>query len=98
MSKAGERLIQGAKEALAIARGEADPATYRVHVPPAIDVRKIRRGLALTQEAFAARYGFSVATIRNWEQSRSSPSSAERAYLLVIEREPQAVDRALSAA
>ena len=33
MSKFGKRLIKAAREACALARGEADPATYRVHVP-----------------------------------------------------------------
>jgi hypothetical protein len=37
MSKLGKRLIKALKEARAIARGEADPATYRVHVPTAKD-------------------------------------------------------------
>ncbi len=31
MSKVGKRLLRAAKSAHAIARGEADPATYRVH-------------------------------------------------------------------
>jgi hypothetical protein len=39
----GERLIQAAKEARAIARGEADPNTYNVYTPADID--KIRRRL-----------------------------------------------------
>lgn len=38
-----------------IRRGQADPATYRVHVPEAVDVKAIRRGLGLTQGDFAAR-------------------------------------------
>lgn len=38
MSKLGKRLITAAKEARAIARGEADPKTYRIHVPAEIDV------------------------------------------------------------
>ena len=33
MSKLGKRLIQAAQEMNAIAKGEADPSTYRVHVP-----------------------------------------------------------------
>ena len=33
MSKLGKRLINAAKSAQAIAKGEADPKTYRVHVP-----------------------------------------------------------------
>jgi putative transcriptional regulator len=53
----GSRLIQAAREARAIARGEADPSTYRVYVPANIDVGEIRRSQGLTQEEFAARYG-----------------------------------------
>src|SRR5450631_3283718 len=33
MSKLGKRLINAAKSAQAIVEGEADPKTYRVHVP-----------------------------------------------------------------
>ncbi len=39
MTQFGERLIRAAKEAVAIASGEADPKTYVVHTPPKI-VRK----------------------------------------------------------
>jgi DNA-binding transcriptional regulator YiaG len=49
--------------ATSIARGEADP-TYRVYVPAEIDVRKIRRQLKLSQDASAAKFGLSVATVR----------------------------------
>jgi putative transcriptional regulator len=31
VSKLGKRLIQAAREGVAIARGELDPSTYRVH-------------------------------------------------------------------
>jgi putative transcriptional regulator len=98
MTKAGSRLLEAAREAVAIARGEADPSTYRVHVPPAIDVRGIRKELGLSQEQFSARYGFGLARLRDWEQGRSAPESAVRAYLLVIQKEHEAVDRALHAA
>jgi hypothetical protein len=33
MSKAGKSLVEAAKQAVAISRGEADPSTFRVHVP-----------------------------------------------------------------
>ena len=98
MSRLGKRLIQAAEEALAIARGEADPSAYRIHVPLGIDVKALRRRLRLSQEQFAHRYGFTPARIRDWEQGRSKPDGAVRAYLLVIEREPEAVARALAAA
>jgi putative transcriptional regulator len=98
MTKAGSRILEGAHEALAIARGEADPSTYRVHVPPEINVRAIRKQLGLKQDEFAARYGFGLARLRDWEQGRSRPDSLARAYLIVIQRDHEAVDRALRAA
>jgi hypothetical protein len=49
MSKMGKRLIAAANEARAIARGEADAKTYRVHVPAEIDVQGIRKKLGLSR-------------------------------------------------
>ena len=98
MTKLGKRLIAAAKEARAIIRGEADPATYRIHVPVDVNVKALRRKLRLSQDEFARRYGFTPARVRDWEQGRSRPDGAVRAYLLVIDREPEAVARALSAA
>jgi putative transcriptional regulator len=95
MSTSGNRLIRSAKEALAIAVGDADPKTYRVHVPASLDVKAIRKGTGLTQAAFAARFGFTTTQVRDWEQGHRNPDAAARAFLLVIAREPAAVDRAL---
>lgn len=44
----------------------------------------------------AARFGFSLDALRNWEQGRRQPDLSARAFLTVIEREPDAVRRALS--
>jgi putative transcriptional regulator len=97
MSKrAFEKIAEGLSDAIAIARGEADPATYRIHVPPTIDVKAIRKRKGMTQVEFASRYQLNLARLRDWEQRRSNPDSAARAYLLVIEKEPEAVERALS--
>jgi putative transcriptional regulator len=98
MASLGKRLLQAAQEARAIARGEADPSTYKVHVPAEIDVKAIRQGLGMTQAEFSARYGFPLGTIRDREQGRGRPDTSARAYLLVISREPQAVERALHGA
>lgn len=98
MTTLGKRLIQAAEEARTIARGEADPSTYRVHVPADIDVKAIRKGLKLTQAEFANRFGFPLATLRDWEQGRGKPDTSARVLLMVIAREPQAVERALQAA
>jgi len=67
------------------------------HVPASVDVRALRRRLKLSQKAFAARYGFTVRRIQDWEQRRSRPDSGARAYLTVIANDPDAVELALEA-
>jgi putative transcriptional regulator len=98
MSKLGKKLIAAAREGISIARGEADPTSYRLHVPAKIDIKAMRHKLGMTQETFAVRYGLTLARVRDWEQGRSAPDGAVRAYLKVIEREPEAVERALAIA
>jgi putative transcriptional regulator len=98
MSKAARSIRRGLEQAIAYARGEADERNYRVHVPAQIDVRAIRTKLGMTQEEFAARFGFSVNTLRHWEQGKRQPEGPTRAYLLVIERAPQVVQKVLKAA
>jgi putative transcriptional regulator len=96
MTKFGKDLIQSANEALAIARGEAVPARAFPAAP--IDVAAIRKGLGLSQQKFAARFGLSPALVRDWEQKRRNPDQAARTLLTVIARNPEAVEKALSAA
>jgi putative transcriptional regulator len=93
-----ERIVAGLEDAVAIAEGRADPTTYRIHVPKAVDVRAIRRRMGLTQAAFAERFGFSLGTLRDWEQGRTQPEPTSRVLLTVIAKEPEAVQRALEAA
>ena len=98
MSKAAESIRRGLEQAIAYARGAEKLSGYRVHVPARIDVRAIRVKLGMTQEEFAARFGFSVNTLRHWEQGKRQPEGPTRAYLLVIARAPKAVEKALKAA
>lgn len=65
-NKRGQRLMRAAKEALAIAKGEIDPAAHIARAPSDIDVKAIRERLDLTQSEFASKYRFSVARIRDW--------------------------------
>lgn len=46
----------------------------------------------------AGRFGFSIKTLRHWEQKQRVPEGPTRAYLLVIDRDPKAVQKALKAA
>jgi len=91
-------MVEGITQAIEIAKGTADPSTYRIHVPAELDVRAIRKHLKLTQAEFSARYGFNIARVRDWEQRRSAPDGAMRAYLMVIGRKPEVVDEVLRVA
>ena len=97
MSRVAGSIRRGLQDALAYAEGKVDESAYRVHVPPTIDVKAIRTGLDMTQEKFAGRFGVSVNTLRHWQQGSRQPEGSTRAYLLVIERAPQAVQNALQA-
>jgi putative transcriptional regulator len=46
----------------------------------------------------AGRFGFSFNTLRYWEQGLRQPEGPTRAYLLVIDRMPKVVQKALQAA
>jgi putative transcriptional regulator len=75
-----------------------DEATEPQLVPDMPDVAVLRRRLKLSQAQFATRFGFSVATVRNWEQGRVLADGPARILLAVIANEPQAVIRALRVA
>jgi len=52
MKTAGKRIIESTEEALAFAKGEKDHNCI-VHLPDAINVRRIRKNLCMTQKTFA---------------------------------------------
>ena len=56
----------------------------------------VRRALRMTQEEFAAAYRIPIGTLRDWEQCRTEPDQANRAYLKVIGVDPEFVKRALA--
>jgi putative transcriptional regulator len=90
-------LVKGLENAIAYARGARVKAVkHVVHVPKRVEVHTVRAKLGLSQAAFAARFGVSPATVRNWEQGRRKPEGPARVLLTLIDREPQAVERALA--
>lgn len=91
-----DKIMAGVEDMKAIIEGTADPKTYRVHIPDEIDVKAIRARTGLSQDKFANRFGFKAATLRDWEQGRSRPEPTARVLLTVIDREPEAVERALA--
>jgi putative transcriptional regulator len=98
MSEVGEGILRGLEQALAFIEGTADESQYVVHIPPEIDIKAIRGRLGMTQQEFADRFDFNINTLRHWEQGRRVPDGTARAYLRVIDREPEAVQKALRVA
>ncbi len=94
--QAFDSIMAGLEDALAYVKGDHKRGKAHVVQVPAVDVRKARRKLGMSQDRFAASFGVSVATVRNWEQGRRRPEGAARVLLRVIEREPDAVRRALA--
>lgn len=97
MSKFGADLIQAMAEALSHAQGKDVPGV-RLHSVDigAVDAKAIRKKLDLTQDEMAAVLGTSPSGYKKWEQGARQPSGAARTLLRVMDREPEAVLRALS--
>jgi putative transcriptional regulator len=91
-------MIRGLEEAVSYIQGKIKLRTRVIDVAPvpdAVDVHAIREKSGLSQSEFATRYGFSIRTLQEWEQGRARPDGAVRAYLIVIDRNPDAVRQAL---
>lgn len=58
--------------------------------------RILRHKLGLTQEQFAKAFGIPLASLRQYEMARYMPPPAVRAYLKVIEAEPDMVRKAVA--
>jgi putative transcriptional regulator len=96
MSKVGESLLRGAEEALLYSKGQKEGSkTHKVKIPKAVNVRAIRAKLHMSRQEFAKHFGFSIRTLEKWEQGIRQPESSARAYLVVIENNPKAVEAAL---
>jgi putative transcriptional regulator len=94
-SKMGKRLIAAMKEVVDHVEGRTALPMRYVEVPEDVDVRAIRAKLGLSQAEFSRRYAVSPRSLQEWEQGRRRPESAVRAYLTVIDRNPEAVENAL---
>lgn len=89
-----DSISRGLNEAVAHAKGKK--IAVKTYTPEAVDVSALRQRMGMTQEQFAARFGFSVATLRHWERGDRSPHGASLVLLNVIKRAPDAVQAALN--
>lgn len=94
-SSLGDKLLRSAQQARDWVQGK--PGRVRVtYIPaPQVDVRKLRARMRLSQTEFAAKFGFSLDSIQNWEQGHRKPEGPARVLLVVIAKNPKAVEEAL---
>ena len=59
------------------------------------DVKGIRHKFGMTRQQFADFLMISVRTLQKWEQGERDPDGASHTLLRVMEKEPEAVKRAL---
>lgn len=94
----GQEILDGIKEIKAWQLGKKKLKVTKIELPSAEDVPNIRHHLGLSQQAFAAFMGVSVATLRNWEQGRRQPHGPARSLLLIAEKVPNAFRKAFDLA
>lgn len=90
MTGFASELIQSLSEAVAHTNGQGDAIVHE-----AIDPREIRTRAKLTQAQMAPLMGMSLSGYRKWEQGQRRLSGPAMSLLRLIEKEPEAVRRAL---
>ncbi len=91
----GCEIEEALEEVLAHVRGETDLPCRIVDDPAADRIVALRKRLGLSRHKFADRFGLDVRAVQEWEQGRRVPDRAARVLLTVIDREPEAVVKAL---
>lgn len=90
MTTFGDDLIQALNEAIAHAKGHG-PGILHAPMSP----REVRRWAKLSQAQMAPLMGMSLSGYRKWEHGTRRVSGPAANLLRVIEKEPEAVQRAL---
>ena len=92
-TRLGSALVEGMTQVLDLVRGHLELKSYVL--PGPVDVRAIRRKVGMSQSQFASAFALNRRTLQEWEQGKSAPDNAVRAYLTVIDRNHRAVVEAL---
>jgi putative transcriptional regulator len=90
MSTFGDDLVVAMSEALAHAKGKGPALLHEPLVP-----RQVREQAKLTQAQMAPLLGMSLSGYRKWEQGQRRISGPAATMLRLIQKEPEAVKRAL---
>ena len=95
-TKLGRELEGALGEVLAHVRGDTQLPCRIVDDPAGERIVALRERLKLSRRRFADRFGLDARAVQEWEQGRRVPDRAARVLLTVIERDPEAVARALA--
>jgi putative transcriptional regulator len=96
--EAYEHIAAGIEDATAYLKGDKSRGRAHHIDVEMIDIAAARKKLGMSQNVFAETFGFSVGTLRNWEQGHRRPHGPTRILLKVIDKEPEAVKRVLAEA
>ena len=97
-TRLGRDLEEAFTEMAAHLRGEVEAESYEVpdDVLTPERVQAIRRKVAASTKDFERQFRISARTMEAYEQGRRRPDTAMQTLLRIIEREPDAVRRALT--
>jgi putative transcriptional regulator len=97
MSKVGDDLVEAFAEMAAHLRGEID--VFSCEAPDGLltpeKIKATRQKVARSTRAFEADFQIPARTMEAYEQGRRKPDAAMTALLRIIEKEPEAAQRAL---
>ncbi len=71
------------------------PGSLKRHEFAPAEVKAVRLKFGMSQKQFAEFLMISVRTLQKWEQGERKPDGASHTLLRVMEKEPEAVKRAL---
>ena len=91
----GREIETALGEVLAHVRGETELPCRIVDDPVAGKIAALRKRFRLSRQKFADRFGLDARALQEWEQGRRVPDKAARVLLTIIDRNPEAVVRAL---
>ena len=94
-TETGREVEAALGEVLSHMRGETRLPCRIVDDPAAERIVALRKRMRLSRQSFADRFGLDARAVQDWEQGRRVPGRAARVLLTVIDREPEAVVRAL---
>jgi putative transcriptional regulator len=78
--------------------GVTEQRVHTIAIPESVDVAAIRAELGLTQAEFAARFGFGIRAVHQWEQGTRRPAGPARVLLALIAADSKAISRLLKKA